>query len=86
MITHAARMHARAHTHTRVELKIEKLICILFILLLQGFMEKTVLFYGYYSDKEIDFTSLTYNYNMPFAYVTSINVVFVVSLAIMVVL
>ncbi|KAK2154377.1 hypothetical protein LSH36_269g00030 [Paralvinella palmiformis] len=51
-----------------------------------GFMEKTVLFYGYYSDKEIDFTSLTYNYNMPFAYVTSINVVFVVSLAIMVVL
>ena len=49
-------------------------------------MEKTVLFYGYYADKELDFTEASYNYNMPFAYVTSINVVFIISLATMVVL
>lgn len=49
-----------------------------------GFMEKTIVFYGYYSASERDITGIDYNYNMPLAYILCIVVYFVVSLCVMV--
>ena len=56
----------------------------------QGFMENTILFYGYYFNKtfewSVDSTNVSIeNYNMPLAYILAILIYLIVSLILMVV-